>query len=80
VVETSGSNAAHDGEKLEQFLEDVMGAGMVLGERRAALCLLCLMEAGLVPGERRWRSRAVLGATTIPQPSMLFNPDCCRHS
>ncbi|KAL4440007.1 hypothetical protein ABPG75_003008 [Micractinium tetrahymenae] len=30
VVETSGSNAAHDGEKLERFLEDVMGEGLVI--------------------------------------------------
>ena len=32
VVETSGSSAAHDSEKLERFLEDVMGQGLVLGE------------------------------------------------
>jgi D-2-hydroxyglutarate dehydrogenase len=30
VVETSGSSAAHDSEKLERFLEDVMGQGLVL--------------------------------------------------
>lgn len=34
VVETSGSSAAHDGEKVERFLEDVMGQGLVLGEPR----------------------------------------------
>lgn len=31
VVETSGSHAAHDAEKLERFLEGVMGEGLVLG-------------------------------------------------
>lgn len=36
VVETSGSNAGHDGEKLERFLEAVMGEGLVLGEPRRA--------------------------------------------
>jgi hypothetical protein len=46
VVETSGSNAAHDGEKLEQFLEDAMGAGLVLGEGRAVPAVL----AGGRPG------------------------------
>ncbi len=32
VVETSGSHAGHDGEKLERFLEGVMGEELVLGE------------------------------------------------
>ncbi|KAK3380233.1 hypothetical protein B0T24DRAFT_647534 [Lasiosphaeria ovina] len=31
LVETSGSNADHDSEKLESFLEDVMEKGIVLG-------------------------------------------------
>jgi len=29
LLETSGSNAAHDEEKLNSFLEDVMGRGLV---------------------------------------------------
>lgn len=32
VVETSGSNATHDEEKLQCFLEGVMGSGLVIGE------------------------------------------------
>ena len=35
LVETSGSSAAHDGEKLGGFLEGVMAAGLVLGEPAA---------------------------------------------
>lgn len=38
MVETSGSSAAHDSEKLERFLEDVMGQGLVLG--KLSLCQL----------------------------------------
>lgn len=34
LVETSGSIAAHDTEKLERFLEDAMAQGLVLGASR----------------------------------------------
>lgn len=30
LIETSGSNSAHDEEKLNAFLEDIMGDGTVL--------------------------------------------------
>jgi hypothetical protein len=41
LVETSGSSAEHDGEKLGGFLEGVMEAGLVLGEPPRCAALRC---------------------------------------
>ncbi len=48
LVETSGSSAAHDSEKLGQFLEGVMSSGLVLGESvdRVVLAVSCAGRAG----------------------------------
>lgn len=68
VVETSGSDAAHDGEKLERFLEGTMGEGLVLGE---ACQGLPLSVWGATPLVRLDLSSAARGGTWLPSSVRL---------
>lgn len=78
LIETSGSRAEHDAEKLNSFLEQVLGSGLVTDgtlatdERKIKVCAPLLPSAhparlgpGRAPG-LRLRERVVAGPSRCP--------------
>ena len=77
LVETSGSDAEHDGQKMERFLEGLMAQGLVLGASVVAVALpaCCTVAApavqrcaALAPRQQRTHMVPLALAPARPDP------------